>query len=179
MKSLEYLFANSNVGNIRAQRMGVAGKIGMVIVSDLDKPMINTKDPMLAAVVGSLGSDGASCVMEINRNTIFPAPPNTAEMMCFSQAFAAIRAGYPVTRSAWELKPRHIALSIVEERDPTGNVLPRLNTNLTCIELKQTGTAFPTVTMSWLPTTEDLFAEDWEIVTVDYLTSKYNEFLGE
>jgi len=73
-----------------------------------------------------------------------------ATLIKFSDALAALRRGNKIYRQAWDEHGVHTTLEYVPETD---NNLETIKVNL------WTGH----VSMSWLPTTIDLFAEDWII----------------
>jgi Protein of unknown function (DUF2829) len=173
MITLQEIFANTEIKNIRAEAFSAGEKVGIIITHNGAAPVVDSVDPMVRGLIDVVGGQSKTPIMEIHRNTVFPAPPNTAEMMDFAQAISAAQAGYQISRTAWENNPRHISKVLMDDAlKPADH---QFRDTFALIEAPNITDA-PTVTIDWRPTIDDMFATDWEILTMEYLMKRYENF---
>ena len=97
---------------------------------------------------------------EVYGNTVFPPQPYLREGLDFSQALAAMKAGYPVRRAAWTGINENIFFCIRGENE---ECVPSITHSVQSPAEEAGGTPIALVTLNeWVNDIEDLLADDWE-----------------
>lgn len=167
MKSLEQLFAKVGVTEVRSFIVPL-GQRTVIFFGDLAE---GTHDRSTSSVVSSLlkgaSESVAAPMLEIHGNTAFPLVPNVAELMDFSQALAAMKAGYPLARAEWSDKKQYVRAAVI-----TKSVNDKTIVGVNLVRIDFSGRAPENAVAPWTPSAEDIMTDDWEILIDTYLTSE-------